>query len=179
MRNGSLAGVALARAESLGRGIGVFRFVGRQRRDDAFCQNRSARQGAAAYIKQIGAPVALANNPWFYTPPFQPVGFNRPVAGVAVVGFDASKINPQTQIFVISEFERREAQRLNPDNPTEKFLDELAAMTWKARNEPPARIAFVPFDDYDPTALPNRGFVPHDYLYSNPYILVYPFAQKR
>ena len=137
------------------------------------------RDKAAAYIKQIGAPVALANNPWFYTPPFQPLGFNRPVAGVGVVGFDASKIDPQTQIFVISEFERREAQRLNPNGPTEKFFDQLAEMTWKVRREPPSRATFAVFRHFDLTALPNRGFVPHDYLYSNPYILVYPFAQKR
>ena len=140
------------------------------------------RDRAASYIKQLGAPVALANNPWFYTPPFQPVGSNVPVLGVAVVGMDASKIDPKTQVFVISEFELREQERLQPDGKADQFLDELADMTWKTRNSPPRRIAFLTFYNFNPTLLfpfVIRDFAPHDYIYARPYILVYPFATEK
>lgn len=137
------------------------------------------RDQAANYIKRLGAPVVLANKPWFYTPPFQPVGLNVPIVGVEVVGFDASKINPKTQIFALSEFEIREKQRMNPDGEVKQFQDQLAAMTWKSRDRPPTRLPFVPFDNNSILQLPGRNFVPHDYLYPNPYVLIYSFAQEK
>lgn len=113
------------------------------------------RDQAVPTIAQRSGRVILTNNPWYYTPPFQPQGLNTAVEGVVI-----SK-NPQTDIlpgdvFVSSEFEWRDAQRLKGT---------LSAPNWFAGR---ADVKTAHFKNPIPLALPGRAFVPHDYLYTNP-----------
>ena len=107
-----------------------------------------------------GKTIATVNNPWYFTPPFQPRGDNLPIERVAVVGTDFEKLraaNPS--FFVVSELELREAIRLRPNGAEAQFLKILdkkrLGKRWIRKNRVPL-------------ALPGRDFVPHDYLYSNP-----------
>ena len=50
--------------------------------------------------------LALVNKPWFYTPPFQPVGSNVPVPGTIVTGFDVKK-NARFKGYVVYDFRVR------------------------------------------------------------------------
>ncbi|WP_238596534.1 ArnT family glycosyltransferase [Abditibacterium utsteinense] len=102
---------------------------------------------------------ALAHNPWFYTPPFQPQGFNNPVAGMPVTGFNREKIEAVGDIFAVSEFEWRETVRLQPDGDVAQLLKQLGRFEIAKTR--------IPF------ALPGRDFVPHDYLYTNPETRLY------
>ncbi|BCM90121.1 hypothetical protein IAD21_01972 [Abditibacteriota bacterium] len=123
------------------------------------------RDQAVAYLRQVGGNPTLIGKPWFYTPPFQPNNNNVPVPGVKIVGFDASKINPQTDTPIVSEYEVREAVRLHPDGPEARFLAEAKkqSVTGKSRE----------FGSIDPAALPGREFEPHDYLYTHPHVWLY------
>jgi len=133
------------------------------------------RDQAAAYIKQVGGRPTLIGNPWFYTPPFQPRNDNSPVAGVKIVGFDASKLNPATDTLAVSEYEVREGLRLRPNGIEAKFLEEAKKIGFKTRpNVPQTRLGFRYFDPWDPTILPGfQDEEPHDYLYTHPYVLVF------
>ncbi len=112
------------------------------------------RDQAATVLR--GQRVALIGNPWFYTPPFQPQGFNTPVAGIEVTG---GKIGPSP--LAISEFEWREALRLGrADSP---FLQLMQNDSTQFRS----------FKNHVPFALPGRAFVPHDSLYTNPETRIY------
>ena len=109
--------------------------------------------------------LGLVNNPWFYTPPFQPVGSNVPVEGTVVTGFDVAKMRESKPfLFAISEFEYREKLRLHPDGEAAKFIKELPTVFngkhWFYGRMPPM-------------ALPGREFVPHDYLYNSPETRLY------
>ena len=109
--------------------------------------------------------LALVNNPWFYTPPFQPVGSNIPVPGTVVTGFDVEKMRTsKAALFIISEFEYREQLRLHPDGEAAKFLKELPTV-FSGKHWFYGRT--------HPLALPGREFVPHDYLYNSPETRLY------
>ena len=109
--------------------------------------------------------LGLAHNPWFYTPPFQPVGSNIPVSGTVVTGFDIEKMRASNAwMFMISEFEYREQVRLHPDGEAAKFLKELP-------NAFPGKHWF--YGKMPPMALPGREFVPQDYLYNSPETRLY------
>ncbi len=109
--------------------------------------------------------LGLVNNPWFYTPPFQPVGSNVPVPGTVVTGFDIDKVRASSAwMFTISEFEYREQLRLHPDGEAAKFLQELPVVF-------PGKHWF--YGKMPPIALPGREFVPHDYLYNSPETRLY------
>ncbi len=103
--------------------------------------------------------VTLIHKPWYYTPPFQPQGFNLPVAGVTVTGFDRAKIQAASGIFAVSEFEWRETLRLQPQSDVALFLESFSDVDVQKTR--------VPF------SLPGREFVPHDYLYTNPETRLY------
>ncbi len=115
------------------------------------------RDRAAAYMRRVGGTPTLVGNPWFYTPPFQPRNDNSPVAGVRIVGFDATKLTPGTDTLAVSQYEVREALRLRPDGPEAKF--------WATAGRG------VLFDSFN-TPLPGRNFEPHDYLYTHPRVWV-------
>ncbi len=123
------------------------------------------RDRAAQQIKSAAAIwVGLASNPWFYTPPFQPTGVNRPASGTLVTGFDIARIEtPPSPVFAISEFEYREALRLRPNGEVAQFIQTL--------NQHYNRVGIYP--KAPALALPGREFVPHDYLYPNPQTRVY------
>ncbi len=108
--------------------------------------------------------LGLVNNPWFYTPPFQPVGLNIPVPGTVVTGFDIEKMRAaQTPLFAISEFEYREQLRLHPNGEAAAFLKEIKPFYGKNYF----------YGMTHPLALPGREFVPHDYLYNSPETRLY------
>jgi hypothetical protein len=127
------------------------------------------RDQAATYMKQVGGTPTLIGNPWFYTPPFQPQNLNSLVAGVKIVGLDASKVDPKTDTLAVSEYEVREGMRLRPSGAEFDFLNEINRAydgndSWRAEKE---------FGQSDTNALPGRDFEPHDYLYTHPRIWVY------
>ena len=108
--------------------------------------------------------LGLVNNPWFYTPPLQPVGLNIPVPGTVVTGFDVEKMRAsKARLFAISEFEYREQLRLHPNGEAATFLKELPT-TFYGKHW---------FYGGNPAALPGREFVPHDYLYNSPVTRLY------
>lgn len=115
-----------------------------------------------------GEKIALANNPWFWTPPFQPRGDNISISNsnskIAVTGFDFEKLkSAQARAFAVSEFEFREAVRLRPAGSESQFLKSL-----QARSN-----AVSIFKNKVTFSLPGRDFVPHDYLYTNPETRIY------
>ena len=120
------------------------------------------RDLAARHLKSNGGtPVGLIHNPWFYTPPFQPQGFNRLVPGAVVTGLDVAKFEAAPPpVFAISEFETREALRLHPNGETARFIQSL--------KEGYNQGEIYPLTPEIGIALPGRAFVPHDYLYPNP-----------
>ena len=125
------------------------------------------REEAAQWIKGFPQPIGLANNPWFYTPPFQPVGLNIPVTEATITGFDISKLqSSDTRTFLISEFEYREELRLKPNGKAAQFL--------RALEQKYGGHATYPESGRLSASLPGRDFVPHDYLYSCPETRVYP-----
>lgn len=118
-----------------------------------------SRDAALGAIAQRSGRVVLEHPPWFYTPPFQPQGFNQPVAGVVVAA------SPQTvlrrgDVLVRSEFEWREPAR----------LDAAARRSWPLDG---AAFRVAVFRNQTPWALPGRAFVPTDYLYTHPETRVY------
>ena len=129
--------------------------------------SQDPRDAAARLIVELPVKslmtVALAHNPWFYTPPLQPIGFNLAVPGTIVTGFDVAKLKPRPSIFVLSEFEYREALRLHPNGEVAAFLNALKKTYGKIEQ----------FPHGPQLALPGRDFVPHDYLYPNPKTRVY------
>ena len=125
------------------------------------------RDQAARWTKGFPQPIGLANNPWFYTPPFQPVGLNIPVPQAAITGFDVSKLqSSDASTFIISEFEYREALRLKPNGKAAQFL--------RALEQKYGGYATYSEGGRLPLSLPGRDFVPHDYLYPCPETRVYP-----
>jgi hypothetical protein len=120
------------------------------------------RDRAANLLRDQPRPVGVVNNPWFYTPPVQPRGFNAPVEGLVVTGFDINQAR-QTPSFALSEFDWREAARLNPQGQAARFGSELETSYLKSFS----------YKIENPLALPGRKFVPHDYLYTNPETRVY------
>ena len=115
-------------------------------------------------IKGGGKPVGLSHNPWFYTPPFQPVGLNIPVPGTVVTGFDIAKLRAaKPPVFVISEFEYREQIRLHPHGEVAQFMESLDTIYADGGQIPPTPLigSF------------GRQFAPHDYIYNNPKTNVY------
>ena len=122
------------------------------------------RDRLARIARQWQVPVGLVNSPWFYTPPFQPIGSNVPVPGTVVTGFDSEKMRAaKTPLFMISEFEYREQVRLHPNGEAATFLKDVKSFYGK---------------NYlvgmrHPTMLPGREFVPHDYLYNSPETRLY------
>ena len=125
------------------------------------------RDAAARHLNSRGeTPIGLINNPWFYTPPFQPIGSNIPVEGTVVTGFDIAKFREEPPpVFAFSEFEYREDVRLHPDGEAAHFL--------KALGKPYNQGEVYPLKPEVEVALPGREFVPHDYLYPNPQTRVY------
>ena len=124
------------------------------------------REKLGGVVNTWGKPVGLAHNPWFYTPPFQPLGFNVPAPGTVVTGFDVAKLRAaKAPVFTISEFEYREQIRLAPNGEVAKFMETLPQLYGKRY--------LYSSSVRSPLALPGREFVPHDYLYSNPETRVY------
>ena len=122
------------------------------------------RDLAAITVNSEKSPVGLVNNPWFYTPPFQPVGLNVPVSETVITGFDVAKLratNPA--VFAISEFEYREDLRLHPNGKAAAFL--------RALDERYTKIETFPF--VRQFGWPGRDFAPHDYIYNHPETRVY------
>ena len=110
--------------------------------------------------------MGLVNNPWFYTPPFQPMGVNHPTDGTLITGFDVAKFEAAPPpVFAFSEFEYREALRLHPDGQAARFIQTL--------NQRYNHGETYPIAPEMELALPGRQFVPHDYLYPNPKTSVY------
>lgn len=106
--------------------------------------------------------MGLVNNPWFYTPPFQPMGVNIPIEGTVVTGFDVAKMRAsKARLFAISEFEYREQLRLHPNGEAAKFLEALPEFF-------NGKHWFYGKSYTHSIALPGRKFVPHDYLYNSP-----------
>jgi MFS family permease len=123
------------------------------------------RDEAAQALQSRPPGIALAHNPWFYTPPFQPQGLNMPVANVPVTGFDAAAIKgAEAKTFVASEYEWRETVRLQPSGSLANFLQSNAPQLIGA------------YKTHVPLALPGRDFVPHDFLYTNPETRLYNFG---
>ena len=108
--------------------------------------------------------LGLAHKPWFYTPPFQPVGSNVLVPGTVVTGFDVEKMRAaKAPLFAISEFEYREQLRLHPDGEVAAFLKDV--QFFYGKNYFYGRTHAL--------ALPGREFVPQDYLYNSPETRLY------
>ena len=123
------------------------------------------RDLAARHLKANGkSPVGVMSNPWFYTPPFQPIGLNIPVAGAIITGTNIAKFeSAPPPAFTISEFEYREQLRLHPDGEVARFI--------KALNERYNQGEIYPLT---PELIsPGRDFAPHDYIYNNPQTRVY------
>ena len=120
------------------------------------------RDRAANLLRRQPRPVGVVNNPWYYTPPIQPRGFNAPAEGLVVTGFDLTRAKAAPS-FALSEFDWREAARLSPQGEAARFASAL---------EPFYRKSFS-YKIEAPLALPGRDFVPHDYLYTNPETRVY------
>ena len=120
------------------------------------------RDKAARHLKANGkTPVGLIDNPWFYTPPVQPQGVNRPELGTVATGLNIAKFEATVPpAFTFSEFETREQMRLHPDGATARFIRAL-----KGRYN---QGDIYPLTPEVEIALPGREFVPHDYLYPNP-----------
>lgn len=116
------------------------------------------RDQAVEYIRRVGGTPTLIHKPWYYTPPFQLPNDNKAVARVKIIGFDLSKLNPQTDTLIVGEDEVRDALRLRPDGPEAQFLQKAGAKR-----------------EFDASAfaLPGRKFEPHDYLYTHPHVWVY------
>ena len=132
------------------------------------------RDRAAAYIKSVGGTPTLINFPWYYTPPFQPQNMNRPVAGVKVVGFDASKVDPKTDTLIVNDYEVREQLRLRPGGKEANFVEDAKGICSLTSNIHLHMFEGAPtFTSDDPLALPGRKFEPHDYLYTHPRVWVY------
>lgn len=126
------------------------------------------RDSVAQIIKRDGRkPVALAHNPWFYTPPFQPEGFNHPVPNTIVIEFE-NLGSTSAPIITVSEFEFRESQRLDSLKKNPRYYDQstwISDLTAQFETDPHQ---FYFYPNYYPWSLPGREFVPHDYLYPNP-----------
>lgn len=150
------------------------------------------RDQAAAYMRKVGGTPTLINKPWFYTPPFQPKNDNSPVAGVKIVGLDASKVDSRKDTFALSEYEVREEERLHPDDSDfGKHFHSLLGGAYGAGDSSPRGVEFrvTPSDFFSsspevestvtsssPLAslpLPGREFEPHDYFYTHPRTWVY------
>ena len=123
-----------------------------------------------------GKKIALIGNPWFYTPPFQPQGLNTPVTGVTTIGYNYDaylKVKPD--YLVMSEYEYREAGRLfnfDRDIPLGRekhYPTELQKFNFWNNVEGDLHKGYH-YKIQIPLPLPGRGFVPHDYLYTNPQV---------
>ena len=119
------------------------------------------RDLAAAYMKSVGGTPTLINNPWFFTPPFQPSNVQMVVPGVKVVGLDGSLLAANDTL-AANDYEVREGLRLHVYGPEAEFLKQAGVKTGKSEI----------FEFSNPTALPGRKFEPHDYLYTHPGVRV-------
>lgn len=121
-----------------------------------------------AYQQTAPLSIGLINEPWFYTPPFQPSdkttrAATPPAANyrLAIVGFDAGKLrHEKPEVFVLSEYEWMEKQRLN-DSAWRDFQKSLNRDYVLAQTFNSLRLG------------PRRTYEPHDYLYTHPEIRVY------
>lgn len=134
------------------------------------------RDKAAEFLQ--GKTVALANKPWFYTPPIQPIGFNQPVPNIPVTGFDLSQLKAHQPVyFVVSEYEWSDPLRLRPDGPEAKFFAALGKISSTYIN--PSKLDRSSDDKGEertlyPAEPPQADHLePHDYLYTHPSIRVY------
>ena len=164
-------------------GCGLLMLVGATNVLYPFCVS-DPRDQAAAYIKsKVTQPVtiALINRPWFYTPPLWPQDYPPPsqvMSGVSpdgkfrfeVVGFDGVKAY-ETGLMIINQFEEREYGRLQNPEYTKHLMPELCC----GANFDPFKDSF---HNQPPFELSGRRFVPHDFLYSNPYVQIYRFSHR-
>ena len=144
------------------------------------------RTNAAEYLKaKVNAPtkVGIIDVPRFWSPPLTPqdviFGSNLTLADIEktepqhrfhfeIIGFDVNKLQKQKpEWFVMSEFEWRDEERLQPQNFRE-FMTGL-------NNEYQLKRVFR---NRTWLALPGRKFVPHDFLYTNPEVQVYQLRSK-
>jgi hypothetical protein len=123
------------------------------------------------------AIVGMISAPWFYSPPLVPLD-SPPYRQLSAsqlsqlsngkyqfmfTGWDAEKLRDEKpNWFVMSEFEWREKARLK-DAGYEKFAAALEADYTLEKT----------FQNSAPLALPGREFVPHDFLYTDPEIVIY------
>ncbi|RYG75111.1 phospholipid carrier-dependent glycosyltransferase [bacterium] len=108
--------------------------------------------------------VALEEQPWFLTPPYQPNDRTTgpgtaPNVDVLDRNVDSLK-NTEDKFVVQSEIFARERERLGTEDEFDKLLKERYPERQNFKNSVPL-------------ALPGRSFVPHDYLYTNPETRVY------
>jgi 4-amino-4-deoxy-L-arabinose transferase-like glycosyltransferase len=140
---------------------------------DAAARWMQASSGTNEQVTTIG----LANNPWFWTPPFSPMDaapgsppnvlpqslVANPRYNLIVVGSDATALTAaQPNYVALNEFEWRDQVRLN--NP--QYVEFLATL------ERDYKLAQT-FKTAIPLALPGRDFVAYDYLYTNPEVRIY------
>jgi len=138
-----------------------------------------AREAAVAFLRAQAKPplpqgVALADRFWFYSPPLLPQnaplrGFSLPATSpgekfrVTNFNFDAARLLSEKPLWVASsEFEWRDKARLNNVDylAWQRILDQAYELVWARKVQAPL-------------ALPGRGYVPHDFLYSNPEVRIY------
>jgi 2-polyprenyl-6-methoxyphenol hydroxylase-like FAD-dependent oxidoreductase len=125
------------------------------------------RDQAAAALR--GQRVALSGNAWYFTPPFQPEGLNRPVADVPSVGTNIAALRALRPVaFTISEYEWREKLRNEPAGPMAKFLTALDNEV----NEGTAERRIFGGRTHMPLGL-QRAYTPTDYRYTNPEVRIY------
>lgn len=125
------------------------------------------RDEAAGVLR--GQRVAISGNAWYFTPPFQPAGNNRPIPGVPSVGTDVAALRSLRPVaFVISEYEWREPLRNEPGGAMSKFLGELQSEVTAGRAEEQSfgGRTHMPFGL-------QRAYTPTDYRYTNPEVRIY------
>jgi len=138
------------------------------------------RTATASQSKPVS--IGLANNPWFWTPPFTkenaPPGTSpQKVAEILVsnanyslkvIGFDAQKLAEiKPQFFVMSEFEWQDKVRLN-NAPFLQFMESLNR-SYKLQEVFGRENGF--WKSTGKAKFPS--IVPHDYLYANPQMRIY------
>jgi hypothetical protein len=127
---------------------------------------KDPRDQAKAFVGASPSPIALEEEPWFWTPPFFPNDRTSTPPGVSsgyvVLKSDPTPLKGETApaTIVESEIFARERERLGIPTEFDKALRDL----YPTRRN---------FKNSVPLALPGRDFVPHDYLYTNPETRVY------
>ena len=143
-------------------------------------RNQAAQWMTNATIerKLLPAPtVGMIESPWFFSPPLSPIDsppyrrlnesqlsqYTNNWYQFVITGLNTQQLQTRKpKYFILSELEWREKARLQ-DADYQKFMASLErqySLVQRFKNQPPF-------------ALPERAFVPHDFLYTNPEIRIY------